>query len=419
MGKLPTVATTGVPARATQTWIAVLLLFSITSVIEGVGISQVLAFLPLYLRDVGLPAAQVPQWVGVLTALTFVCGLPLVPLWGVWADKYSRKGVIIRSALVNMLVFGLVALSRQPWHVAAAMLLVGFQLGNTGVMLAMIRDVTPPPRLATAITIFSATSPIGFASGPVLGGLMADGLGLPLAVVFATSAGLSLAVAAMLTVALREVRPAVIPTGKVLTLAFGAIRSVFIDPVTRTLFTIFGVSMLAQFMTSPYLPILTERAHGSTVGLASAVGLVVGTAALVGGVVSPVAGVAGDRFGFRPTLMVTLSGYALVLLVMPFAATVTLLAVLNGFGAALRAAVSAMIFALLSTDVPPQQRSTTLNLAIVPLYLSGIVGPAIGAGVVAIGLGAPFVVAACSLVAGTVYVLTRLRRAAKLSSSAF
>ena len=62
--------------------------------------------------------------------------MPLVPLWGVWADKYSRKAVIVRSALVEAVVFAGVALSREPWQLALSMLLIGFQLGNTGVMLA-------------------------------------------------------------------------------------------------------------------------------------------------------------------------------------------------------------------------------------------------------------------------------------------
>lgn len=397
--------------RPAQSWVYVLVLFGIASAIEGLGISQVFAFLPLYLRELGLPADEAPQWVGLLTALTFVGGLPLVPLWGAWADKYSRKGVIVRSALVEMVVYGLMALSRQPWHLAVAMLIVGFALGNTGIMLALMRDVTPTRRLGTAITLFSAASPIGFAIGPVLGGVMVDGFGWSLAAVYAVEAALSLAVAVMLAAGMREVRPAVIPTGKVLALAFGAIRSIFTDRVTRNLFTVFGVALLAQFMTSPYLPILTEQVHGSLDGLASAVALVVGTAALVGGLVSPVAGMAGDRFGFRPMLIVALGGYALMLLAMPVAGSVALLAVLNGLGAALGAALRAMIFALLSTDVAPQQRSATLNLAFVPLYLAGIVGPAIGAGVVTVGLAAPFVVAAASLAGGTVFVLLRLRRA--------
>jgi MFS family permease len=45
--------------------------------------------------------ADIGHVLGLLFSLFFVAGLPLIPLWGVWADKYSRKAVVIRSALVE------------------------------------------------------------------------------------------------------------------------------------------------------------------------------------------------------------------------------------------------------------------------------------------------------------------------------
>ncbi|HEX7590938.1 MAG TPA: hypothetical protein VF375_03235 [Candidatus Limnocylindrales bacterium] len=55
--------------------------------------------------EVGVATAQVPHLVGIFGALFFMTGLPLIPLRGVWADKYSRKAVIVRSALVEAVVF--------------------------------------------------------------------------------------------------------------------------------------------------------------------------------------------------------------------------------------------------------------------------------------------------------------------------
>ena len=98
-------------------------------------------------------------------------------MWGAWADKYSRKVVIIRSALVEAVVFAAVALAREPWQLALAMLLIGFQLGNTGIMLAGIRDVAPLRRFGTAIALFGASGPVGFAVGPALAGILIDGFG--------------------------------------------------------------------------------------------------------------------------------------------------------------------------------------------------------------------------------------------------
>ena len=40
----------------------------------------------------------------------------------------------------------------------------------------------------------------------------------------------------------REIRPEVVPIGRVIDLAFGAVRGVLTDPVVRRIFLIFGVS---------------------------------------------------------------------------------------------------------------------------------------------------------------------------------
>lgn len=407
----------GVASR--QSWLWVLILFGLTSAVEGIVISQFSAFLPLYLGELGLSASAIPRWVGWITSLLFLLGLPLVPFWGVWADKYSRKNVIVRSALVQTVVFFVLGLSRQPWQLALGALFSGMALGNTGVMLALLRDITPIHRLGTVIALFGATSPIGFAVGPVLGGLMIDRFGLPIAAVYLSAGVLSLTVVLMLILGVREVRPAVIPQGGALGLAYGAMRSVFTEPVTRRLFAIFGAAILARFMTNPYLPILTEQVHASPEGVASAIALVVGTAALVGGLISPLGGAAGDRFGFRTVLVVSLAGFTVALVLMPFAPSVALLALLSGVAAACSAAVTAMIFGLLSVDVPAEQRSATLNLVYLPLYLAGIFGPAIGALIVPSGLATVFVLSALIVAAGAFFVYLRLRDSARARIETF
>ena len=206
--------------------------FWITSMVEGLTISQVFAFLPTYLSQMGVPQEQRLQFVGLFTSLIFIVGAPLIPLWGVWADKYSRKAVVARSAVVEAVVFACVALSREPWQLALSLLLIGFQLGNTGVMLGAIRDVVPRRRIGTLIALFGVSGPIGFAVGPFLGGILVDGLGWPLPSIFWVSAALSLGTAALVLFGADEVRPAVVPTGRVLPLADGALRSVLLGDIS-------------------------------------------------------------------------------------------------------------------------------------------------------------------------------------------
>jgi DHA1 family multidrug resistance protein-like MFS transporter len=394
--------------RPAQDWRVLVVVFWITSMVEGAGVSQIFALVPSYLREMGVPEADRLAFVGLFSSLIFVVGMPLVPLWGVWADKYSRKAVIVRSALVEAVVFAGVALSREPWHLALSMLLIGFQLGNTGVMLAGIRDVTPTRRLGTTIAIFGASGPIGFAVGPALAGILIDGLGWSLPAVFWLSAGLSVGTALLVALGSREVRPEVIPQGSVVGLAFGAVKGVLADPIVRRIFLIFGVSFLATQMTRPYLPVLVEGLAGTGPGLASAIALVMGTAALVGGVISPLGGVLGDRIGFRSVLVGALAAGGAVLVAMPFVSSVAALAALAVVSGAATATVSAMVFGLLAMDVPAERRSATLNLVYLPLYAAGIVGPAVGAGVVtATGLAGTFFVAAAIFIVGAIVIALR------------
>jgi DHA1 family multidrug resistance protein-like MFS transporter len=397
------------PRSGRQDWRVLLAIFWLTSMVEGLGVSQIFAFLPSYLLDMGVPEPDRLQFVGLFGALIFVVGMPLVPLWGVWAHKYSRKVVIIRSALVEAVVLAAIALSREPWQLAASLLLVGFQLGNTGIMLAAIRDSAPRLRIGTALAVFGGSGPIGFAVGPVLGGLVVDTLHWGLPAMFAVSALLSLGTALLLAVGSREVRPEVIPAGGTLALAFGAIRGVLSDVQTRRIFGIFFVAFLANQVARPYLPVLVSHINGP-VGEASAIGLVIGAVALFGAIVGPVGGWLGDRIGYRPVLVGALIGTGIASLLMPAAPSVSVLALIALAAAALYATVAPMIFALLATEVAPDRRSQTLNLVYLPLYIGGIVGPVVASQVVKAGLAAPFVLAAVVYLGGGLLIAAQIRR---------
>jgi MFS family permease len=69
-----------------------------------------------------------------------------------------------------------------------------------------------------------------------------------------------------------------------------------------------------------------------------------------------------------------------------------------------------MVFSLLATEVAPERRSTTLNLVYLPLYISGIIGPAIGGGMAAVaGPAAPFVVGGIVFLLGATVIAVRGR----------
>jgi MFS transporter, DHA1 family, multidrug resistance protein len=401
-------AVTLAPRRPPQDWRRLVVAFWLAQLVESYGVSQVYALLPAYLRQLGVAEADRIPFVGLFGSLVFVLGLPLVPLWGVWADKISRKVVIVRSSVVLATVLGVASLAREPWQMAIAVMLIGLQLGNTGVMLAGIRDVAPRPRLGLVIGLFGAASPIGFALGPASAGLLIDGLGWSISGVYASSCVLALGVAALVAFGTREVRPEVIPEGSVLRLAFGAVRGVLADPDVRRLFAVYGVVFLANQVSRPYTPVLVEGITGTGPGLAAGIGLVMGLGSLVGALISPAAGAVGDRIGFRPVLVLALATGALASLLMPAAPGLLVLAGASLLLGSAVATTGAMVFSMLATEVPPARRSATLNLVYLPLYIAGIIGPALGGGLAGtVGVAGPFLAGAVVFILGAATIALR------------
>jgi MFS family permease len=253
----------------------------------------------------------------------------------------------------------------------------------------------------------------------VLAAFMIDGLGLPLVAVFWFGSALSLAAVALLLLGSREIRPPVIPEGSALNLARRAVSGVMADAAVRRIFAIFGVSVLANQMSRPYLPLLVEDVNGGQANLASAIGLVTGTAALVGALLSPVAGPLGDRVGFRRVLAAALLGAGTTLLLMPLAPGVAALAGIAVVYAAFQASTQSMVFGLVAVEVAPERRSATLNLVLLPLYLAGIIGPTIGAVAASVGgIAAPFIAAGVVFLVGGGAVALSIRRGSRASRPA-
>jgi MFS family permease len=372
--------------RKASGWIALLVLFGVTSTVEAFTVSHVFRFLPLYLGTVHVPPAEVPAWTGYLNAAFFLFGLPLVPFWGVWSERYGRIPIIARSAFVEMVVFTVLWLAQNRWQAAFALLLVGFQLGNTGVMLTALRAVTPSGRVGLAISLFGVTPSLGFALGPAAGGWLVDHGALNLHTLFALDAALSLAAGVVLLMFAREGPRSPGPTGSATRLALGALRLALTGRVTLIVFGVFGLAYFAQQIANPFLPLLVIRLNGGTAGAAGQIGIVFGLSALLGALLSPLAGAAGDRYGFRPLLAgaCVLAAASLgALALAPDLIWLTAAAV--ALGAATATAIS-MVFAILATAVPEERRATTLNLVLLPIYFSSVAGAIVGAILVRDGL---------------------------------
>src|SRR5260370_26246696 len=197
-----------------------------------------------------------------MSSLGWILALPLAPLWGVLADRYSRKLVIVRSAAIEALVFAGWALATSPVVALVLRSLNGFILGNTGVMLAVQASTTPKQRLALAIGIVGAGSPAGRALGPILGaGLVhvIDVRGMLL-----VDAALSVVITILLSVVMRDQeheRPADI---RVLSLLRGALDEILSKPLVCRPFLATAVPPVGLWAVLPHVPLYLSRLAPAT-----------------------------------------------------------------------------------------------------------------------------------------------------------
>lgn len=426
--------TTTMNNRKTR-WVVALVLFFLTSMIESMGMSHVFSFMPVYLQS--MRVSHVAMWVGLLSALTFVVGLPLVPLWGVWAQRYGGKAVIIRSAYVEMAVFLALGWSHSLVGVVLAMALVGFQLGNTGIMLASLRRLVPSDRVGYAVSVFSVSSPVGAAIGPLLGGGLIDAGRLGLHGLYMLDGVLSLLTGTMLLLFYREDRAhakqdSQIPPAEVTATtgvnvnrqpsvwraAWASVHFTFSLPITWVLFGVYTLLMLARQMVNPYLPLAILQLHTNVAPMTVVIGAMMGLTALVGAVITVVAGRVGDRIGFIKVLAWSFALSIPLVFLLGFVRNLVWFALcLTGYSALISTG-GAMIFALFSTRIPETHRSTALNLVYLPLYAGGIVGPALSSGLSRIGLWTPFVGASIAFAAGFAVILLKLMGKKRVSSAA-
>jgi MFS family permease len=390
------------PRGTVAGWAAIAVLFAATTCVESMSWTQLTAYTPLYLRELHVPAAQVPGWIAAMSSLGWILALPLAPFWGVLADRYSRKLVIVRSAAIEAVVFAGWALATSPVIALVFRSLNGFILGNTGVMLAVQASTTPRQRLALAVGIVGAGSPAGRALGPILGAALVhviDVRGMLL-----VDSALSVLMAVLLSLFMRESqheRPADL---RVLSLLRGALDEIVSKPLVWRLFLATAIVQVGLWTMLPYVPIYIGRL--ATSDPITAVGVVLSAVGLGQAIASPLWGIAIQRVGHRAVLNATSIGAAIALTTVALSHSLPVFAVGLIANGVFAGAILTASMAVLAATVSPERRGAVLGQILFPFYLGGVFGPPLGALVFGAGQPAVFGIAAVLSLAPLVVLLT-------------
>lgn len=374
----------------------------------GAGMSLILPFLPLFIEELGVhQVADIERWSGTAFGATFLLAAVFSPIWGRLADTHGRKLMLLRASLGMAIVTALTGFSQDVIQLVVLRLLMGTVSGYISASITLVATQTPREKVGWALGILSTAGIAGSLLGPLLGGSLAEVLGLR-HIFFLTGALLLVAFGITLVVVQErhEVRSEVARSAREVWKAV---------PQGHLVFALFFTSFLLQAAMLAIEPIVTvyvKQLLADDAHVALYAGAVVAASGLAALVAAPLVGRLSDAWGPRRVLLITLLLGALLFLPQAFVHHPWELMAWRFLAGLATAGMLPTANALLRRLVPEAISGRVYGFNQSAQYLGNISGPVLGGQVAAVwGIPAVFFLSSAMLALNAVVVALAARGA--------
>ncbi len=149
-----------------------------TQILSLAGFGLMLPFIPFFIQEVGVTDPDaVRRWVGLTASITAITLGGMGPVWGVLADRFGRKLMILRSMVAGALILFAMSFATSVGMIFVLRLLQGLFTGTVTAAATLVAAGTPRHRMASALGFLSSSTFIGFSLGPAIGGFTAEFVG--------------------------------------------------------------------------------------------------------------------------------------------------------------------------------------------------------------------------------------------------
>lgn len=346
------------------------------SFLTGASISLVVPFMPIFVEQLGIERDQVAFYAGLAISVSAVSAALVSPIWGILADKYGRKPMMIRAGLAMTITMGGLAFVPNIYWLLFLRLLNGVFTGFVPNATALIASQVPKDKSGAALGTLSTGVVAGTLTGPFVGGFIAEIFGIRNVFLLV---GTFLFLAAILTIFF--IKEDFQPVAKEKAIPTKEVFSSFKYP--RLLVNLFLTSFVIQFSAQSIGPILAlyVRDLGQTENLLFVSGLIVSSMGFSSMMSAGILGKLGDKVG-NHRLLVAAQIYSVIIYLLCAHATsplqLGLYRFLFGLGTG---ALIPGVNALLSKMTPKSGISRIFAFNQVFFYLGGVIGPMAGSAV--------------------------------------
>lgn len=140
-----------------------------------VGMSSIVPFLPLFVRELGVTTIEeTSKWSGLVFAGPFFVSLFLSSVWGNMGDKYGRKLMTIRATFGLAIAQIIIGFSSDVNQLFIGRLIQGGLSGFLPAAMSLIASNTPEEKTGYALGVLQSSTAAGTVLGPLFGGVISD-----------------------------------------------------------------------------------------------------------------------------------------------------------------------------------------------------------------------------------------------------
>jgi DHA1 family multidrug resistance protein-like MFS transporter len=370
--------------------------------------------IPSFLRELGvLDPQSLKLWSGLSNALPSLALALVSPLWGLLADAYGRKPMLLRALFGGAAIALLSSASLTPWHFLTLRTIQGCLTGTVAAATVLVAAGAPEDRLASRLGLLQAAIFTGNSIGPYVGGRVAELFGNRASFIV-TSA--FLLVGGMI-VLLKTVESFEKVSLRDALSAMGRKGRGRLHPALIPLLAVCFMYQCAGSNVIPVLPLYVEQLLGDPARARSVSGLVIGAASVTAALAAAFSGRVSKRLGHGRFLLICLGMAATASALQGLATTVWQILAFRALGGLFLGGTMPAVNALISLRSPPASQGAAFGLSTTAGQAGTALGPVMGAAIaIAAGYRAGFFATAVILgaaAAGVAIFSNRGERAAK------
>jgi MFS family permease len=270
--------------------------------VTSIGMSQIAPVLPLYIKNLGIhDTGLIAQFSGIAFGVTFIISAIFSPIWGLAADKFGRKPMLLRASLGMAIVIGCMGFAQNVYELIGLRLLLGVISGYSTACTTLIATQTDKEHAGRALGTLSTASIAGSLLGPMVGGFIEVNFGLQ-NVFFITGA---LLLIAFFATALFVKESFTREDKKVLS-AKEIWRTLPNKNIIITLFVTFFVITLALYSIEPIITVYISQLSHNTTHVALLAGIAFSASGLANIIAAPILGKTSDKIGAHKVILASL-----------------------------------------------------------------------------------------------------------------